>query len=52
MIVSILVVLFIIGFFMSDKSEKLEFFKELFGTILMGIIGLVVLGLILYLILT
>ncbi len=52
MIVSILVVLFIIGFFMSDKSEKLEFFKELFGTILMGIIGLVVLGLILYLIFT
>jgi hypothetical protein len=52
MIVSILVVLFIIGFFMSDKSEKLEFFKELFGTILMGIIGLVVLGVVLYLMFT
>lgn len=52
MIVSILVVLFIIGFFMSDKSEKLEFFKELFGTILMGIIGLVVLGFVLYLMFT
>ena len=50
MIGSILVVLFIIGFFMSSKSEKLEFFKELFGTILFGIIGLVVLGLIVYLI--
>lgn len=52
MIVSILVVLFIIGFLMSDKSEKLEFFKELFGTILMGIIGLVVLGFVLYLMFT
>jgi hypothetical protein len=47
---TILLVLFIIGFFMSSKSEKLEFFKDLFGTILFGIIGLVVLGLILYLI--
>ena len=39
MIGSILVVLFIIGFFMSSKSEKLEFFKDLFGTILFAIIG-------------
>jgi multisubunit Na+/H+ antiporter MnhB subunit len=49
MIGSILVVLFIIGFFMSDKSEKLDFFKDLFGTILYAIIGLVVLGFIVYL---
>ena len=48
---TILLVLFIIGFFMSSKSEKLEFFKDLFGTILFAIIGLVVLVIIFYLLL-
>jgi ABC-type iron transport system FetAB permease component len=50
MLGAILLVLFIIGFFMSSKSEKLEFLKDLFGTILFAIIGLIVLGFVVYLI--
>jgi hypothetical protein len=50
MIGAILLILFIIGFFMSSKSEKLDFFKDLFGTILFAIIGLIVLGFVVYLI--
>jgi len=51
MIGSIIVVLFIIGFFMSSKSEKLDFFKDLFGTLLYAIIGIALILFIIYLLL-
>ena len=49
MVGTIIVVLFIIGFFMSSKSEKLDFFKDLFGTLLYAIIGIVLILFVLYL---
>jgi hypothetical protein len=48
MIGFILLALFIIGFFMSSKSEKFELLKEIIGVILIIIIGLILIGFTIY----
>lgn len=36
---SILIIAFVVGFFMSDKKEKFEFFKEFTTTLVGAILG-------------